>query len=84
MIVVISYIFLTPERSTRPQGTLLKIAHSLHSLAGGLQRLHQADPDAGEWLSRLSMKLRLFQTNNNGGSRARDKLHVLIGVYVAY
>ena len=37
----------------------------LTAFPGGLQRLHQAGPDAVEWLSRLSLKLRVFQTNNN-------------------
>ena len=37
----------------------------LTAFPGGLRRLHVAGPDAVEWLSKLSMKLRVFQTNNN-------------------
>ena len=36
-----------------------RVPTSAHSFPGGLRHLHEAGPDAVEWLSKLSMKLRV-------------------------
>ena len=49
----------------------------LTAFPGGLRRLHQAGHDAVEWLSKLSVKLRVFQTNNNN----RPTLYYLVNIF---
>ena len=53
------------HQTTTAQGILLKSAMLLTAFPGCLRRLHEAGPDAVEWLSRRYYEtVRMLQTNN--------------------
>ena len=72
----ITCLIAPAERATRPQGTMLKSAHSLHSLEACDVYTKRVPTQWNGYQNCLYETVRVFQTNNNM-SISENKLHQL-------